>query len=185
MSKTIYSMILVQKTQLVKYTIIIFIYLTFIFNCNQYISAFDEIENENTESAFSVLDEDIYKSTNSDLDITKQSIIQGELESFNLAKIRILDYNTGHSSNKELKLEENLELTEGSFINLKECKKDIKYTLNPVSMAFISVTNHGQIIYEGWIFSKNTSIALPKIDDGLIYLTGCDNQVINKEEVNK
>ena len=59
-------------------------------------------------------------------------------------------------------------MTEGSFINLKECKKDIKDTLNPVSMAFISVTNHGQIIYEGWIFSKNTSIALPKIDDGLI-----------------
>ena len=52
-------------------------------------------------------------------------------------------------------------------------------------MAFIAVTNHHKIIYEGWIFSKNTSIALPKIDDGVIYLTSCDNQVINKEEVNK
>lgn len=178
-------MILLQKTQLVKYIIIIFTHFVLIFNFNQYINAFEEIDDESTKSPFSVLDDDVYKFNNSDLDITKQSIIQGELKYFNLAKIRILDYNTGHSSNKELKLEENLELTDGSFINLKECKKDIKDILNPISMALISVANDNEITYEGWIFSKNTSVSLPKIDDKFIYLTSCDNQVINEDEVSK
>ena len=184
MSKIIYLVIQVLRIQLARHAFIIFAQLILIFNFILCINAFEVNDDDSDKSPFSVLDEDVYE-LNTNLDITKQSIIQGELQSFNLAKIRILDYNTGDSLDKEIKIEEKLQLVDQVFINLKECKKDSKDILNPVSMAFITIIKDDELKFEGWIFSNNTSISLPKVDDKFVYLTSCDNQIIDKEEVSE
>ena len=181
MSKIIYLVIQVLRTQLAKYAIIIFTQLIFIFGFSLCINAFEVSDDDSDKSPFSVLDEDVYELNKSDLDITKQSIIQGRLQSFNLARIRILDYNTGDSFDKEIKIEEKFQLTDQVSISLKECKKDDKDILNPVSMAFVTIIKDDEPTFEGWIFSKNTSVSLPKIDDKFIYLTSCKSEIINEE----
>jgi rhodanese-related sulfurtransferase len=47
----------------------------------------------------------------------------------------------------------------------------------------IEIKNADTVLFGGWIFSKNTSISLPKIDDQYVYLSNCNcKKSSNSEE---
>ena len=163
-------MIQVQKIQSAKLTH----YIILVFLWSLVITAKAADQQEEIESPFSVLEEDIYTSNNNEIDIVKQPIIEGEPEHCDSAKIRFLDYNTGISTYTTIAINEKYDFNEEIIISLRECKKDPKDILNPLNFAFISIKNADQLIFEGWIFSKNTSVSLPKIDDKYVYLNNCN-----------
>ena len=78
---------------------------------------------------------------------------------------------------------EEYKFNEETIIALRECKKDSKDILNPLNFAFIEIKNADKALFGGWIFSKNTSISLPKIDDQYVYLSNCNcKKSSNSEE---
>lgn len=161
-------MILKQKALLAK---LVF----FLFTVNL-LFAEDSIGNntEITSSPFSVLKEDLYSMNDKNLLVTKQALNLGDVEVFNGAKIRLLEYNTGISTDYEIKKSENWKYNdEGTYIILHDCQKAKEEKFNPVNMALISIINNDKTIFEGWIFSKNSALSLPKIDDHFVYLTEC------------
>ncbi len=161
-------MIQVQKIQSVKLTP----YIILVFLWSLAITA--KATDQQIESPFNVLEEDIYTSNNNEIDIVKQPIIEGVPEQCDSAKIRFLDYNTGISTYTTITINEKYDFNEETIISLRECKKDPKDILNPLNFAFISIKNADQLIFEGWIFSKNTSVSLPKINDKYVYLNNCN-----------
>lgn len=184
MTKTISSMIQVQKIQSVKLTS----YIISIFLWSLAITAKATDQHEEIESPFSVLEEDIYTSNNNEIDIVKQPIIEGEPKQCDSAKIRFLDYNSGISTYTTIAINEKYDFNEEVIISLRECKKDPKDILNPLNFAFITIKNTDQLIFEGWIFSKNTSVSLPKINDKYVYLSSCicgNNNVTLNENIEK
>lgn len=174
-------MILAQKIQSVK--VVFCIVLVFLFSSTA-IEATDQ--QEKLDSPFSVLEEDIYKSNNGEIDIINQPIIEGKLERCDSAKIRLLNYNTGKNSYVTIVVNEEYKFNEETIIALRECKKDSKDILNPLNFAFIEIKNADTVLFGGWIFSKNTSISLPKIDDQYVYLSNCNckKAQIVKSELN-
>ena len=156
-----------------KYYILIFTNLVLMF-CYYYDGKTLQKIDINNADITSKVHHNIYLSNQYNSSIVKQPIIAGKVKNCNFAEIRILDYNTGNSINKEIILEQNLELTDGFYIKLKKCHKDIKNIFNPVSMAFILIVKNNKIIYEGWIFSQNTAISLPRIENKFIYLNNCN-----------
>ena len=158
-----------QKIQSVR--VIFYIVLVFQFS-SKAVEAADQQEKVN--SPFSVLEEDIYKSNNSEIDIINQPIIKGESEQCDSAKIRLLNYNTGKNSHVTIVVNEEYKFNEETIIALRECKKDSKDILNPLNFAFVEIKNADKVLFEGWIFSKNTSVSLPKIDDRYLYLSNCN-----------
>jgi hypothetical protein len=182
MTKTISSMIQVQKIQSVK--LAPYIILAFLWSFITTANAADQ--QEEVESPFSVLEEDIYTSNNNDIDIVKQPIVEEEPEQCDSAKIRFLDYNTGISTYTTIEINAQYDFNEKITISLAECKKDPKDILNPLNFAFITIKNSDQLIFEGWIFSKNTSVSLPKVDDKYIYLSNCNcenNNILKDKEL--
>ncbi|WP_323732620.1 DUF2155 domain-containing protein [Candidatus Bandiella euplotis] len=95
------------------------------------------------------------------------------MEELNNAVIRLLNHGTGISIERKIKIGADYQHLDGFSISLNKCKKEMGSGLNPVSMASISVKNKGEVVFDGWIYSKNSSISLPKIDDYFIYLTEC------------
>ena len=163
-------MIQVQKIQSVK----LIPYIILVFLLSLVITAKAADQQEEIESPFSVLEEDIYTSNNNEIDIVKQPIIEGQPEQCDSAKIRFLDYNSGISTYTTIAINEKYDFNEEVIISLRECKKDPKDILNPLNFAFITIKNTDQLVFEGWIFSKNTSVSLPKIDDKYVYLSNCN-----------
>ena len=175
-------MIQVQKIQSVKLAP----YIILVFLCSLVINAQAADQQETVDSPFSVLEEDIYTSNNNEMDIVKQPIIDWQPEQCDSAKIRFLDYNTGISTYTTIAINEQYDFNEKTTISLGECKKDPKDILNPLNFAFITIKNADQLIFEGWIFSKNTSVSLPKIDDKYIYLSNCNcenNNILKDKEL--
>ena len=162
-------MIQAQKIQSVR--VLFCIVLVFLFSLIA-VAAADQ--QEKFDSPFSALEEDIYKSNNSEIDIINQPIIEGKLERCDSAKIRLLNYNTGKNSYVTIVVNKEYKFNDETIIALRECKKDSKDILNPLNFAFIEIKNTDKILFEGWIFSKNTSISLPKIDDQYVYLSNCN-----------
>jgi hypothetical protein len=170
MTKTISSMIQVQNIQSVKLTP----YIILVFLWSFIITAQAADQQKEVESPFNVLEEDIYTSNNNEIDIVKQPIMEEKPEQCDSAKIRFLDYNTGISTYTTIAINEKYDFNEKITISLAECKKDPKDILNPLNFAFITIKNADQLIFEGWIFSKNTSVSLPKVDDKYVYLSSCN-----------
>ena len=110
-----------------------------------------------------------------DTNIVKQSIIQGNLISYRVAKIRLLDYNLGVNFYLKLFINEEFRYNNDIVIILQKCKKDSQNILNPLNMALIFIKRNNQLFYNDWIFSQNSAFALPKIDNKFIYLTSCEN----------
>ena len=95
----------------------------------------------------------------------------------------MLNYNAGKNSYITIAVNEEYKFNEETIIALRECKKDSKDILNPLSFAFIEIKNADKVLFVGWIFSKNTSISLPKIDDQYVYLSNCNcKKSSNSEE---
>ena len=109
----------------------------------------------------------------------KQSIIEGDLETYNAAKIRLLDYNIGTNTHRDLLIDEEYNYNNDISIILRECKKDSKRYFKSIKHGFNFNQKEDKVIYEGWIFSKNSAISLPKVEDKFIYLTSCENQPNN------
>lgn len=106
----------------------------------------------------------------------RQSIIKGELQSCSTAKIRLLDYNTGVNTYIDVNTKDNYVMDEDVIISVQKCQKDSVSTLNALSSAFILIKDSQHIIFEGWIFSKNTSISLPIVNKKYVYLNYCYNK---------
>lgn len=168
-------MIQMQKIQSAK--IIICLVLIFLYSYSITVKA--TTLQEEKASPFSVLEEDLYISNSNEIDIIKQPIIQGELKRCHSAKLRLLDYYTGISTYVTIAIGTEYKLSTESVISLQECKKDSKDILNPLNFAFISIRDSNKLIFKGWIFSKNTSISLPKVNDKYIYLNNCNCENIS------
>ena len=108
--------------------------------------------------------------------IVKQPLIEGSLENYNIAKIRLLDYNTGSNTYISIPIKKTVHYKRTICITLKQCKKESKTILNPLNIALVSVKKGNKIIYEGWLFSQNTAFSLPKINNKFIYLISCNNK---------
>ena len=110
-----------------------------------------------------------------DANIVKQSIIRSNLISCRVAKIRLLDYNLGINFYIKLFINEEFRYNNNIVIILQKCKKDSQNIFNPLNMALIFIKRNNQLLYKDWIFSQNSALALPKIDNKFIYLTSCEN----------
>ena len=130
-------MIQVQNIQSVKLTP----YIILVFLWSFTITAQADDQQKEVESAFNVLEEDIYASNNNEIDIVKQPIIKEKPEQCDSAKIRFLDHNTGISTYTTIAINEKYDFNEKITISLAECKKDPKDILNPLNFAFITIKN--------------------------------------------
>lgn len=165
-------MITKQKTLLAKLVPFIFaINLNLLFASD--IADLEENDAEMASSPFSVLNKDLYTTDDKDLLVVKQPINLGDMEVFNTAEIRLLEYNTGMSTNYTIKKNENWKYNDELHITLHNCWKAKEESFNAVDMALISVTNNENTIFKGWVFSKNSALSLPKIENHFLHLTAC------------
>ena len=172
MIRTIYLMIRKQKIPLVKLAFFIFaINFNLLFANDSTITV--DNNTEIASSPFNVLKEDLYSSNGKSLLIIKQHINSEDTKELSTAKIRLLEYSTGVSTEHIVKKEENWQYNDGMYIVLHNCLISKEGELNPVNMALISITNEEETIFKGWIFSKNPALSLPKIEDYFVYLTEC------------
>jgi hypothetical protein len=164
----------VQKIPSAKYLLFI---LTFIsldllpININSYANTIDKSATNN--SAFSVLNDGLYKQDSNDVLIVKQQINIGDTESLIAAKIRLLKINTGISTEYDITKDDPFEYIQDTYITLHDCKKEKDAVLNPLHMALISIKNDDDMIFNGWIFTNNPSVSLPNINKTLLYLIEC------------
>ena len=173
MSKITYLMILKQKVLLAKLIFVISIFYLNLSFADDSVNVTDNDTNA-ISSPFSILKENL-QSNNDDKDllIVKQAINSGDVWEFDTAKIRLLEYNTGLSTEYIIKRDENWQYNDNMYIRLHYCWISKEVALNPVNMALISVANGEKTTFKGWIFSKNFALSLPKIEDHFIYLTAC------------
>lgn len=163
-----------QKTLLAKFLILISFLVLGIALLSAPCFANESNSNEGVSSSpFNILGNDTQKSDEEDLLIVKQPINRGDMDVFNDAKIRLLHYGTGVSTECLIKRGKANKCADNIYVSLRECKKDKEHTFNPVSMASISIKNNKNIVFEGWLFSQNSSVSSPKVEDYFFYLSEC------------
>ena len=104
-----------------------------------------------------------------------QSILYGNIKCVKKVKINVLNYKTGEVNKKKIKLKKNIKIDRDVYIKINKCCKDNNNKFNPTKIALINITKSKKKIFQGWIFSYNTSITVPQINEKLIYLEKCES----------
>jgi hypothetical protein len=168
-------MILEQSTQLAKQSLlfILFVAAGISLLCADDLVKQQNVNEEASPSPFSILKDMHNLNNEDDLVIIKQAINPHEMAVFSNATVRLLQYSTGISANYTIKKGEDHKCNDNISITLRECKREQDNVLHPVNMALISISNNQNIVFEGWIFARNSSLSSPKIDDYFVYLEEC------------